>query len=102
MERESFLGRSISSPRTPADSRLYRGRCGPPRLGGVSPELLAVEAGIRANHQSGSADHHPGMEVRFSEEEMPISSSGFAVNSETHDDNEPDNEGIFNRPAASR
>ncbi|WP_422930033.1 hypothetical protein [Singulisphaera sp. PoT] len=60
----------------------------------VAPD---IEAGVCPNHQSGSADSYPGMEVRFYQEEMPIPSTGFAVNTETHDNDEPGNEGIFNR-----
>ena len=40
----------------------------------VVPE---IEAGVCPNHQSGSADSYPGMEVRFFQEEMPIPTSGF-------------------------
>jgi hypothetical protein len=62
-------------------------------LKAVAPE---IEARICPNHQSDSADSYPGMEVRFYQEEMPIPETGFAVNAETLDNDEPGNEGVFN------
>lgn len=59
----------------------------------VAPE---IETGICPNHKSGSLVDYPGVQVRFFQEEMPIPEHGFVVNTETHDNDEPGNEGIFN------
>ncbi|SIO65665.1 hypothetical protein SAMN05444166_7782 [Singulisphaera sp. GP187] len=55
-----------------------------------------VEAGVCPNHKSGSLVDYPGVQIRFFQEEMPIPAHGFVVNTETHDNDEPGNEGIFN------
>ncbi|WP_406696910.1 hypothetical protein V5E97_38580 [Singulisphaera sp. Ch08] len=55
-----------------------------------------IEAGICPNHKSGSLVDYPGVQIRFFQEEMPIPAHGFVVNAETHDNDEPGNEGIFN------
>ncbi|WP_435018289.1 hypothetical protein TA3x_000250 [Tundrisphaera sp. TA3] len=60
----------------------------------VAPD---IEAGICPNHNSGSPVVYPGADLRFFQEDMPIPAEGFAVNVETHDNDEPGNEGVFNR-----
>jgi len=59
----------------------------------VAPD---VETGVCPNHKSGSLVDYPGVRVRFFQEEMPIPERGFVVNAETHDNDEPGNEGVFN------
>lgn len=57
----------------------------------------AIEVGIVSNHLSGSSIDYPGCEVQMFHESVPVPTSGFALNSESPDEEMSGNEGVFNK-----
>lgn len=56
----------------------------------------AIEVGICPNHLSGSPAAYTGCDVVMFHEEMPIPAEGFALNTETPDEDQTGAEGVFN------
>lgn len=61
---------------------------------GVAPE---IEAGVVSNHLSGSPVEYTGCEVRLFHESVPIPATGFALNTESPEEEISGNEGVFHR-----
>lgn len=56
-----------------------------------------IEVGIVSNHLTGSPIDYTGCDVLMYHESVPIPAKGFAVNTESPDEEMSGNEGVFNR-----
>jgi hypothetical protein len=55
-----------------------------------------IEVGLVSNHLTGSPVDFPGCEIQMYHESVPVPPKGFAVNTETPDEEMSGNEGVFN------